>query len=310
MSSPSKKQKIGSSHETKTVGFIGLGAMGSHLARHLNTFSEKEWGTKALVWNRTLETAQEHARAHGTVAVTTLAELGSCHVLCLCLPTTAHVKAVLNEVPLEPDSLVIDMTSGDPEETRELAAKLENVRDVHFVDAPVSGGPTGAAAGTVTSMLGGDPSDIALASRVCGAWSKKVVHCGPVGAGDATKSINNVMNSAHLLLATEGMLALKKYGVEPATAVEVINASSGASLQVQRLPDNVLSRKFAYGFALGLMHKDCRIAGNLVARQTPDAILIPKVVALLGEAEERYGPNADYTQIAQLLEERAGVTLG
>uniref|UniRef100_A0A7S2FFJ8 3-hydroxyisobutyrate dehydrogenase-like NAD-binding domain-containing protein n=1 Tax=Haptolina brevifila TaxID=156173 RepID=A0A7S2FFJ8_9EUKA len=112
------------------------------------------------------------------------------------------------------------------------------------------------------------------------------------------------------MLATEGMLALKKYGVQPATAVEVINASSGASLQVQRLPDNVISRKFAYGFALGLMHKDCRIAGNLVASQTPGATLIPKVVTLLGEAEERYGPNADYTQIARLLEERTGITLG
>lgn len=308
MASSSKKQKV---TEKKTVvGFIGLGAMGSHLARHLHAFSQEQWDLPALVWNRTPEKAQEHAKAHGTQAVSSLAELERCDVLCLCLPTTAHVAEVLNDVLLKADSLVIDCTSGDPVQTRELAAKLENVRDVHFVDAPVSGGPKGAEAGTVTSMLGGDPADIALASQVCGAWSKKVVHCGPVGAGDATKAINNVMNSAHLLLATEGLLALKKAGVDPATAVEVINASSGASLQVQRLPDNVLSRKFNYGFALGLMNKDCGIAGDLVAAQTPSASLIPKVVALLGEATERFGADADYTQIAMLLEERAGVTLG
>ena len=106
--------------------------------------------------------------------------------------------------------------------------------------------------------------------------------CGPVGAGDATKSINNVLNSAHLLLATEGMLALKKYGVEPSTALEAINGGSGMSLQTTRLPDNVLSRKFNFGFALGLMRKDCNIAGALVGSQTPSATLIPRVVELLG----------------------------
>ena len=72
----------------------------------------------------------------------------------------------------------------------------------------------------------------------------------------------------------------------------------------------MLSRKFAYGVALGLMHKDCRIAGSLVESQTPSATLIPRVVELLAQAEELKGPDADYTQIAQLLEERAGFTLG
>ena len=126
---------------------------------------------------------------------------------------------------------------------------------------------------------------------------------------DATKCINNVLNSAHLLLATEGMLALKSYGVDPATALEAINGGSGMSLQTTRLPDNVLSRKFNFGFALGLMRKDCNIAGALVGSQTPSATLIPRVVELLGEAEAEFGSDADYTQVAQLLERRAGVEL-
>eukprot|EP00966_Prymnesium_polylepis_P095206 2204568-Prymnesium_polylepis.1 len=106
------------------------------------------------------------------------------------------------------------------------------------------------------------------------------------------------------------MLALKRYGVDPATALEAINGGSGMSLQTTRLPDNVLSGKFAYGFALGLMRKDCSIAGSLVASQTPSATLIPRVVELVGEAEAAFGAEADYTQIAQLLESRAGLTLG
>ena len=292
------------------VAFLGLGAMGTHLARHLHGFSQKHFGRAAVVWNRTPEKAMLHAEAHGTEWVRTLAELQDCKVICLCLPTTGHVEQVLSEVPLQPGSLVIDCTSGDPVATTALAARLLSERGIRFTDAPVSGGPKGADAGAVTSMVGGAPDDVAEARPIIEAWSKKVVHCGPVGAGDATKSINNVLNSAHLILATEGMLALKKYGVDPATALEAINGGSGMSLQTTRLPDNVLSRKFAYGFALGLMHKDCRIAGSLVESQTPSATLIPRVVELLAQAEELKGPDADYTQIAQLLEERAGFTLG
>ena len=101
-----------------------------------------------------------------------------------------------------------------------------------------------------------------------------------------------------------------RYGVAPAAALEAINSGSGMSLQTARLPDNVLSREFAYGFALGLMRKDCEIAGGLVARETPSATLIPRVVALLSEAEAEYGPDVDYTRIAQLLEARAGLALG
>ena len=298
------------SAEPKEVAFLGLGAMGTHLARHLQEYSQEQLGQPALVWNRTPEKAQSHARAHGTRAVGSLADLKCCAILCLCLPTTADVKQVLKEVPLQPNSLVIDCTSGDPEQTRELAAHLLSERGIRFVDAPVSGGPKGADAGTVTSMVGGDPADVAEASAVINAWSRKLVHCGPVGAGDATKSINNVLNAAHLCLATEGMLALKQYGVAPETALEAINGGSGMSLQTQRLPDNVISRKFSYGFALGLMKKDCTIAGNLIEQQTPSATLIPRVVELLKEAEEMVGPAADYTQVAQLLETRAGLTLG
>ena len=191
----------------KRVAFVGLGAMGSHLARHLHRFSQEHIGRAAAVWNRSPEKAMLHAEANGTEFARTLGELQDVSVLCLCLPTTEHVEQVLNDVPLQPGSLVIDCTSGDPIHTQALAARLLSERGIRFTDAPVSGGPTGAAAGTVTSMVGGAPEDVAEAMPLIKAWSKKVVHCGPVGAGDATKSVNNVLNSAHLLLATEGMVS-------------------------------------------------------------------------------------------------------
>ena len=187
---------------------MGLGAMGAHLARHLHTLSLAQSGRPALVWNRSPEKAVRHAEVHGTTAVASLSDLSACTILCLCLSTTADVEAVLAQIPLERGALVIDATSGDPEQTKALAAKLLAERGIRFCDAPVSGGPSGAEAGTCTTMLGGGtPEDVAAASELCDRWSKKVVHCGPVGAGDATKCINNVLNSAHLLLATEGMVS-------------------------------------------------------------------------------------------------------
>lgn len=142
-----------------------------------------------------------------------------------------------------------------------------------------------------------------------GCWSSKVVRCGPLGSGDAVKAVNNVMNAAHLLLATEGCVALKKYGVEPSVALDVINSSSGMSLQSQRLPQYVLSRSFDFGFQLALMRKDCGIAADMVESLTPSATLIPEVRRILEAAEEEYGGNVDYTSVAKLLESRAGVEL-
>merc|ERR1719413_344446 len=115
-------------------------------------------------------------------------------------------------------------------------------------------------------MMGAD--DDAAAERVMPviqSFSKKVVRCGPVGAGHAVKAVNNALNVTHLLLGHEGLLALQRMGVDPSVAVEAINGSSGRSLQTEvRLPKEVLSREFAYGFKLPGIVKDCRIASGLL----------------------------------------------
>merc|ERR1719373_683046 len=113
-------------------------------------------------------------------------------------------------------------------------------------------------------MLGADENEVAeRVLPVLQAFAKKVVRCGPTGAGHAVKAVNNALNVTHLLLGAEGLLALQRLGVDPDVALDAINGSSGRSLQTQgRLPQEVLSRKFAYGFKLPLMAKDCRIAAR------------------------------------------------
>jgi 3-hydroxyisobutyrate dehydrogenase len=162
-------------------------------------------------------------------------------------------------------------------------------------------------------MLGCD--DAAVAERVIPAvksFAAKVVPCGPCGAGHAVKAVNNSLNVAHLLLGTEALLALQKAGVDPEVALEAINGSSGRSLQTeQRIPQEVLSGRFGYGFKLDLMAKDCGIAkGVLQQAGSPDTSLLMTAVELFQRAKaENADPDADYTRAVQMLERSAGATL-
>ena len=125
------------------------------------------------------------------------------------------------------------------------------------------------------------------------------------------KAINNAMNVSHLLLASEGLLALQRFGVAPATALEVINASSGRSLQTEvRLPERVLTGSFDYGFKLGLMAKDVGIANAVMDANFPEAgQFFRRSGDVLGDAVAQLGPDADYTAAVKVLEGVAGMEL-
>ena len=132
------------------------------------------------------------------------------------------------------------------------------------VDAPVSGGPAGAAAATLTTMVGctaAFAAGSAALTAALGAVAKKVVFLDVVGAGNAVKCVNNFMNVSHLALASECFYGLGLAGVNVGAALEAINGSSGRSLQTEvRLPTQVLNSKYKYGFDLALMLKDVRQA--------------------------------------------------
>lgn len=289
------------------IGWVGLGTMGKHMAMHIHQNNKDD--SPLCVWNRTPERADEHAAMYGTRKVESLAQLSQeCCVVFLSLPTTNEVAQVVEELSeLVPGSVIVDTTSGEPGRTKELADNLEE-RGVYYMDCPVSGGPAGAEAGTLTCMLGGN-DNLVQAVQPLLAFAGKTFHCGPIGSGMACKSINNILNTAHLLVGAEGLLMLKKLGVDPDIALSVINASSGRSLQTEaRLPEDVLTGRFGYGFKLPLMAKDCRIAASIAEQQFPGATLLPEVSRLMNEAEKSF-PEGDYTEAVRLLEEQAGVDL-
>lgn len=284
--------------------------MGYHLAGHVTRKVQAEGG-EMLVWNRTHSKAQTHAAEFGSSAVTNLEELSRCDVVLTCLPTTEHVAEVSLHVVSQTSSVGIwvDCTSGDPAKTRKLGAALAK-QGVQLVDCPVSGGPRGAKEGIVATMLGGDENAVNEVMPLIRTFSPKMWHCGPIGSGMAVKTVNNVLNSAHLAAAAEGLLALRAAGVDPERALAVINASSGRSLQTQvRIPEEVLSRRFGYGFKLGLMRKDCEQASKVLAENFPQATILHTAVETMRKAEQSLGGDGDYTQVVAYLEGLSGVTL-
>ena len=193
--------------------------------------------------------------------------------------TTSSVELVSSCVPQRQcREALLAGTSGDPEESKEIAAALASC---NYVDLAVSGGPAGAAAGTVSVMVGGSEADVAVVEPLAQSFAGRFVHLGSVGAGHATKAVNNTLNSLHLAAAGEGLVALKKgYGVCPEKALDAINAGSGKSLQTEvRVPKEVLTGAYNYGFGLALMKKDVGIGANLVKTHCRDAVALPAVEA-------------------------------
>ncbi|MBL6076925.1 NAD(P)-dependent oxidoreductase [Belnapia sp. T18] len=228
------------------------------------------------------------------------------------LPTSAQVAEVAAAIgpALAPGSLVIDMTSGQPGKTREIAAELAG-RGIGMIDAPVSGGVPRAKNGSLAIMLGGEDALLDRAEPVLKAMGTSLHRCGGIGAGQAMKALNNLASAGNFMLGVEVMLIGQRFGLDPAKMVDVLNASSGMSDSSQRkFKQFVLSRRFDDGFALELMVKDLGIAlevGRQTATPTPLAALAKELWAA---ALSSLGPGNNHTAGAQLPEKLAGEILG
>ena len=293
------------------VAFLGLGAIGAPMAQHLAPPA-----TSLTVWNRTAGRVTEFtARTGASEAATPAAAARGAEVVITCFPTSREVEALL-EGPdglvggLAPGAVLVDCTSGDPATSRRIAARLAE-RGVGFLDAPVSGGTSGAKQGTLTVMVGGDAALLARVRPVLELFGKKIVHCGPVGAGDALKAVNNAMLAMHIWGLAEGLIALERVGVAPAVALDVINASSGRSNSSQNLfPERVLSRAFPRTFRLALLDKDVAIAAGVAQETGTPARLLDLTSELFRDAHRALGEEADHVEAVKYVEQIAGVTRG
>lgn len=264
------------------------------------------------VWNRTQDKAASFAAEHNVRHAFTPADaaLGA-DIVITCLPVSTDVERLLEG----PDGLLsgmrtgaalVDCTSGDPATSRRMAARLAE-RGIGFLDAPVSGGVKGAVEGILTVMVGGDAALLERVKPTLAAFGKKIVHCGPVGAGDALKAVNQVMLAVHIWSLAEGLLAATAAGVKADVALDVINASSGRSNASMNLfPERVIGRAFPRTFRLALLDKDVGIAAGVAREHRIPAPLMQLTADLMRVAHNALGEEADHVEAVKLLEQWTG----
>jgi 3-hydroxyisobutyrate dehydrogenase len=279
-----------------SVGFVGLGRMGEPMVRRL---------AGAGIAVRGHDAAARPGLADVVTLVDKAAEVAEgVPVVILMLPDSNVVDAVVHGAglldALASGTVLVDMGSSEPLRTRALADEVA-ARGAALVDAPVSGGVTGATAGTMTIMVGG-PDDAVAALTPLLAVLGRVRHVGPVGAGHALKALNNLMSAAHLLASSEALLVGQRFGLDPAVMLDAVNGSSGRSGSTEnKWPNFVLPETYDSGFALALMVKDIRIALGLAEATGSPSALAARTVELWTEAAAELGPDADHTEIVRWL---------
>lgn len=288
------------------IGYIGLGIMGGALARRL--IAEHP----LTVFDLSKERCAEFAALGATVAASP-AEVGaSCDIVLTCLPTSANVRDVIfggNDGLIRgmaKGGLIVDQTSGATAATRAMAAEIA-ATGIELIDAPVSGGPLGAAAGTIAIMVGGSDAQYARIEPILTVISPNVAHVGPLGAGHTLKALNNMMSAANRLLAFEAVGLAVANGIDAKLAVDVINKSSGRNnATVNVFPTHIFTDNFEMKFTLALMEKDVRLAADLVHGDFEKLTLTPQILRNLRAAIDRFGASADLNMVLRLYEAAAG----
>jgi 3-hydroxyisobutyrate dehydrogenase len=284
------------------VAFIGLGAMGYPMARNLARAHEVK------VWNRTTSVAERHAAEHGTLHARTIEECADAEAIITILPTSRDVDEIVEKISsrMKRGTLWIDATSGDPKASRETACRLAGM-GVDFVDAPVSGGPVGAEAGTLTVMAGGSVEAYGKAEAILKSCASKIFHVGPVGTGHAIKAVTNTMMAANMWVAGEAMLSLRRLGIAPKLALDVINGASGRSNASENLlPLRLVDGQWPVLFKLALLDKDARIATDILHDQHLAAPMMALTSHLYTAARRALGEDADYVEVVEHVAKMSG----
>jgi len=291
------------------IGFIGLGNMGTPMARRLAAAGYR------LAVADAAAAAVERFRAHAACeAPATLKEIGAtCRVIITMLPDGHIVRKVLmGEAGVVagltasggPGAIVIDMTSASPVGTRVLGGELASL-GITLLDAPVSGGVSRAVDGKLSIMAGGDAAVVARCRPVLENMGQ-VFLTGAPGSGHAMKALNNFLSAINLAAAGEAVLAGERFGLDPAKMIEIFNASTGRNTGTDnKYPKFVLSGTYDSGFALGLMAKDLRLALELARDTGASADLLQTCVNLWFQAEAQLGGRADNTEVVRYLQSRA-----
>lgn len=286
--------------DVRVVGVVGLGNMGLGMARSLLRVGFAVTGHDLSPDRRAMA-----AEAGVTARDSLTAVMAEADAVVFSLPAARDVETVVTTGGLlarrDRPMIAIDTSTSDPGTSRRLARTLAEAGH-GLLDAPVSGGPAGAEAGTLTMMVGGAAEDLERVRPVLAAMAAKVVHVGPSGAGNVAKLVNNLLVAAHLITAQEALRLSEAAGLPAEAALGVINAATGRSAATEvSVPRWVLPATFDSGFSAGLMRKDVRLAVEMAAEAGTALPLSALVAQLWREAPLADGD--DFTRMADFRRE-------
>jgi 3-hydroxyisobutyrate dehydrogenase-like beta-hydroxyacid dehydrogenase len=289
-------------------GFIGIGRMGAHMAKRL-----LDAGFSLTVYD-TSRAALDALAAHGAQVASSAAEVADVtETVFLSLPT----PDIIHRVALGPSGVhegsrvkqVFDCSTTGPMMARTVAAELEK-KQIAYLDAPVSGGIAGAKNGTLAVMVSGPRGVFERAEPALGRFGKLFYVGESPGQGQIMKLANNLLAAAAIVLSSEAIAMGVKAGLDAQQMVEILNAGTGRNSATQdKFPRAVLTRTFDFGFATGLSYKDVKLCVHEAENLGVPMVAGSAVLQMLGITQARFGADSDFTSIARVVEEWAGVEI-
>jgi len=294
---------------SERIAFIGLGVMGRPMTENL-----LKAGYEVTVYNRSKGAVEALTAAGATAADSPAAAAAAADVTILMLADDSAVDTVTQGpdgvlAGVTARSLLIDMSTVSPALDRQLAKQLGK-HGSEFLDAPVSGGDTGAKAGTLAIMVGGSAAAFERAKPIFEVLGKTVVHVGDAGSGQVVKACNQVVVALNLEALAEALVLGSKNGVDPATILEVLSGGLANSRVLELRGPNMLRHDFTPGFAISLHHKDLGIA---LAEARAEGVSLPgtaMVDQMFGSIRQHGGSGYDHSGILTHLESLADHTIG
>jgi 3-hydroxyisobutyrate dehydrogenase len=279
------------------TGFVGLGAMGAHMARNLHRA-----GLLTGVWNRTADKAAALAKELHCIAFANLAELaGNCEAVVICVSAVEDLRAVIAglEPGLNLNMIVMDCSTVGAGTAREMHAALDAL-GVGFLDCPVSGGVVGARTAGLAIMVGGDETVFERARPILQAMGKNVAHLGPSGAGQAAKATNQIMCAGIIQAVGEAMAFARAEGLPLDRLIETLGKGAGSSWYFVNRAPYMAKNEFPAGFRVRLHAKDLKICREMAAKH---GAVLPVVESTLQEYDtltERGFADEDISSIYRL----------
>ena len=274
------------------VGFVGLGAMGSVMSPLLVKAGYQVFGYDIIA---------NIDETSGVKQLDTLDDFSQFDAVIFMLPNSKIVSEVVTKLlEINTKSILIDMSSSDPRDTKKLGKTIET-KGLKFLDAPVSGGVSRAKTGDLMIMAGGKEEDLEIVKDLLSVMGT-VQFAGPLGSGHAIKALNNYVSAAGLIASFEALATARSFGIKPENFLKIINGATGKNNTTEvKLDKFVVSEQFNSGFALDLMVKDVSIAHNLIKDLSSDNPLSSDVYNYLSESLKLLGDNPDHTEVYKVI---------